>query len=353
MAFEIGDSFDFYASSANFNALLDAGTCWAVSLAGGLTPNTTRFGVGQGLSIGGNVDGVLISVAFGNDATIYVNFAHLTSTALIPGNTNVTWGFNLCDGTNKQVGIYFRNQGDIVVTSGPFNGTILATWAGPIWAINQWNHYQFRIVINNTIGRMEARINGHASDDFDTGASLNTRNGSTNNYANHINFYNGGSNPFIDDFYLFNDQGGQPNTWQGDVRAVQLMPNSDSSVTWNRSTGTNNFSCVDDTQQNADADYVSTLTVNNVDQYGTFSLPTTPNAIIGIVTKAFVRMDDVGPHSIKTRLTSNAVISDSATLPLASTYGWLWTNYMTDPSGGAAWTAARVNAATIGPFCVS
>ena len=80
---------------------------------------------------------------------------------------------------------------------------------------------------------------------------------------------------------------------------------------------------------------------------------TTPNAIIGIVTKALVRMDDVGPHSIKTRLTSNAVVGDSATLSLSNTYQWLWTNYMTDPSGGAAWTAARVNASTIGPFCVS
>jgi hypothetical protein len=354
MAFEIGDSFDFYASGAGYTALLDAGTCWAVFLGGlGLTPSVTRFGVGQAMNLGGNGDGTLISNAFGNDAVIYINFAHLNSVALIPGNTSVVWGFNLCDGTNKQVGIYFRSQGDIVVTSGPFNGTILATWAGPLWALNQWNHYQFKVTINNTTGRVEARQNGHAADDFDTGAAINTRNGSTNSYANHINFYGSGAGVYIDDFYLFNDQGIQPNTWQGDVRAVQLMPSTDSSVTWTRSTGATNASCVDEPQETGDTDYVSTLTVNAVDQYGTSSLATTPNAIIGLVTKAYVRMDDVGPHSIKTRLTSNAVVGDSATLSLSSTYGWLWSNYMTDPSGSAAWTAARVNAATIGPFCVS
>jgi hypothetical protein len=355
MAWEIGDSFDFYANNDSYIGLLAGGTCWATAAGagGGMNSANTRFGVGQSFNVPGTGDGAIISNVFGNDTVIYVNFAYYTGIVLAPGGTIPWFGFNLTDGTSKQVGIYTRNGYDVVVTTGAFNGTVLATWAGPLWAVNQWNHLQFKITINNTTGRVEGRINGHTTDDFDTGASLNTRNGTTNNYANHLYLYCGTGSQYIDDFYLFNDQGIQPNTWQGDVRAVQLMPNSDSSVTWTRSTGATNASCVDETMQTVDTDYVSTLTASAVDQYGTGSLATTPNAIVGIVTKAFVRMDDAGPHSVKTRLTSNAVIGDSSTISLSSTYQWLWSNYMVDPSGSAAWTAARANAATIGPFCVS
>ena len=348
MAWEIGDGFDFYGSGGNTLG----GSCWVTPFTWGIT-GASRFAVGQAAQL--NAAGTMTSVPFSsNDATVYVNFAHQANNWWNTGDSNVYFGFTLYDTTNAQVGVYWRGNASIVITNGPFNGTVLATAPGPFFNANaQWHHYQIRIVISNTVGRVEIRQDGHTSDDYDSGPSLNTRNGSTNAYCNKIIINEPNNTSIIDDFYLFNDQGAQPNTWQGDVRAVQLMPNSDSSVTWTRSTGVTNAACVDEPTENSDVDYVSTLTINNVDQYGTTSLATTPNAIIGVVTKAMVRMDDVGPHSIKTRLTSNAVIGDSNPISLSSTYQWLWTNYLTDPSGGGAWTAARVNAATIGPFCVS
>jgi hypothetical protein len=348
MAWEIGDGFDFYGNLGGPSAV--GGTCWATSFTNVLVLG--RFGVGQALTLAGGNH--LNSITFGNDTIVYVNFA-ATAQYFNTALTITEFGFTLYDLTNAQVGVYFRQNGSMIITNGPYNGTVIAGPTAPWFtAPNQWHHFQFKITINNTIGRVELRQDGHTSDDYDSGAVLNTRNGSTNNYCNNIIFNQPVDNSTqLDDFYLFNDQGAAPNTWQGDVRAVQLMPNSDSSITWTRSTGTSNFSCVDEPAETADTDYVSTLTINNVDQYGTTALATTPNAIIGIVTKALVRMDDVGPHSIKTRLTSNAVIGDSSTLSLSNTYQWLWTNYSIDPSGGLAWTAARVNAATIGPFCVS
>jgi hypothetical protein len=347
MAWEIGDGFDFYGSLGGTYSL--GGTCWATSFVNVLVNG--RFGVGQAQSLAGGNN--LITNQFGNDTVVYVNFA-AAATWYNSGLTANEFGFTLYDGTNAQVGVYFRQNGSMIITNGLMSGTIIAGPTAPWFnAANQWHHYQFKITINNTTGRVEMRQDGHTSDDYDSGAVLNTRNGSTNAYCNKLQFNQTDPSTWLDDFYLFNDQGIQPNTWQGDVRAVQLMPASDVSVTWTRSTGTTNWGVVDELTETGDTDYVSTLTVNNVDQYGTTSLATTPNAIVGIVTKALVRMDDVGPHSIKTRLTSNAVIGDSSTLSLSNTYQWLWTNYSIDPSGGLAWTAARVNAATIGPFCVS
>jgi hypothetical protein len=349
MAWEVGDSFDFHGAMADMAV---AGAIWSTVNGGNIWTGTpqTRFGVGVSKDISNNGADVLVTNTFGNDTTIYVNFAFNHQNALT-GTTGVEMGFALRDTTNKQVGIYWLNNGNVIVTSGAFNGTILGTWTGA-YAAAQWNHYQIKVVINNTTGSVEIRKNGNTSDDFSV-TSINTRNGSTNNYANNVSFYGNNGALYLDDFYVFNDQGAQPNTWQGDVRAVQLMPNSDNSVTWTKSTGASNNACVNELQENGDTNYVSTNTVSNVDLYGTAGLSTTPNAIINVVLKSMVRMDDAGPHTYKNRLSSGGTTSDGSNLSLTSTYQWNWTNYLTDPHTSAAWTASGVNAALIGPFDVA
>jgi hypothetical protein len=351
MAWLIGDGFDFYANGANNDMTCPGNGCFA-ALNWGTTSATTRFGVGQS-AIAGNAGTNFQTVTFANSTTVWINFAYYIPGA-IGSDTSYDLMLNLRDTTNTQCCIATTHAGNIKLFSGiNATGTQLAASTGGVTCPpSAWSHLQIKIVIDNAAGSMEIRVNG-GSTPILLATGLNTRNGSLNNYFNNVTSTNSGAQPVIDDFYLFNDQAPAPLTWQGDIRAFQLIPNSDVSVTWNRSTGTSNFSCVDDLAENGDTDYVSTLTVNNVDQYGTTALPTVPNAIIGVVTKAFVRMDDVGPHSIRTRLTSNLITSDSAPANLFSSYSWVWTNYMTDPSGGGTWTAVRVNAATIGPFCVS
>ena len=346
MAWEFGDSFDFYNAQADMTA---PGTMWSVVTGGGFS-STTRFGVGQSMDIGASGTNNRITNTFNNDTTLYVNLAYYLNAAL-PMNANIYWGFAVSDGANKQVGVYWNGSGAIIVTAGEYNAATLATWSSA-YAAFQWNHYQFKFVINNTTGSVELRLNGATSDSFSlTGA--NTRNGSTNNYGNNLRFYGGSTNMFMDDFYGFNDQGAQPNTWQGDVRAVQLMPNSDSSVTWTKSTGASNNSCVSELKEDGDTTYVSTNTANNVDLYGIAALATTPNAIINVVLKSFARMDDAGPHTYKQRLSSGGTTSDGSNLSLSTSYQWSWTNYLTDPHTSAAWTFAGVNAALIGPFDVA
>ena len=221
MAWEIGDSFDFYGTVSDATV---AGTCWTSFGGGGnITTSGTRFGTGLCFVLPSTGAGALQSTTFGNDTTIFVNFAWNLGNS---GGATVYFGFALRDSTNNQVGVYFQANGTVIVTNGAFNGTVLATWASQ-FAGNQWNHYQFKIVINNTTGSVEMRMNG-ATSNTQSVTGINTRNGSTNAYANNISFYDSAQGTNIDDFYLFNDQGAQPNTWQGDVRAVQLMPNANS-----------------------------------------------------------------------------------------------------------------------------
>ncbi len=156
----------------------------------------------------------------------------------------------------------------------------------------------------------------------------------------------------VDDFYMFSDQGAAPTTFQGDVRAVQQMPSSDSSVSWAPNTGALNYNRVNELREDADSSYVLTNTPNNVDQYGIAALSPTPLSIVAVQTKLLARMDDAGPHTVKSRLTSTGTTSDSSDLPLSSTYQWVWQMYAVDPHTSGPWSALNLNAVTIGPFDV-
>lgn len=347
MAWLIGDSFDFYNVSADLGI---QGTVWTAGTPSLIAAASTRFGVGQAIQLfnGGGVS----SVSFANSTTIWVNFVLDYTSAITGGGTTQAAGFSLKDGASNQVGVYFRNGGDIVVTNGALNGTVLAT-SPVLVAQNAFNHFQFKIVINNTTGSVELRMNGGSSASWNP-TGLNTRNGTANAQCNSIVFTSavGSLSANIDDFYCFNDVGAAPNTWQGDVRALQQMPTSDSSVAWTHSTGTTNFATVNELKQNADTNYVSTAVASTVDAYGLPALSVTPGSIVAVQTKMIARMDDTGPHTVKSRLNSGGTTADSSNLSLTTNYQWISQLNTVDPHTSAAWTASGVAAVLIGPVSV-
>src|SRR5215831_15592265 len=274
MAWLVGDGFDFYASAAD---ALTNQTVWQ-SVTFCATNPGGRFGIGGYLILGNTslTNGNVFTIQFANSSTIFVNFNLRSNSAHVNGGTTQVVGFTLRDGTgNIQCGLFLRNGGDFVLTSGGIGGTVLATSPVLSSSASVWMHCQVKIVIHNTAGTIELRHTnaaGTASTPW-TATALNTRNGTANFYANVVHFtatFTGAAanEGLLDDFYAFNDQGAQPNNWQGDVYAVQQMPVSDvGSTTWDRNSGTNNCLAVDDPQEDGDATYVATDVVNNTDTY--------------------------------------------------------------------------------------
>jgi hypothetical protein len=87
------------------------------------------------------------------------------------------------------------------------------------------------VVIDGSAGEIHIRKNGNSSDDF-SATGLNTRGGTSNNYANKVALVSVGNavggNVFVDDLWLYDgNTGGLPHDFIGDVRAVQIMPNAD------------------------------------------------------------------------------------------------------------------------------
>src|SRR5262252_589625 len=348
MAWMIGDSFDFYNAGSD---LLLNNAIWSSYALPPFTTTSTRFGTGRACALGngGSFGTTLNTVPFPNtSSTIYVNLNLFSSQAHVNGGTTAIAGFAWRDenGPAIQGGLYLRNGGDFVVTNGATTGTVLAT--SPVLAptAGMWMHLEVKIVVHNTAGSVELRhidINGASLPWVATG--LNTRNGTANFFANGIQLQGTTpTNDYCDDFYVFNDQGAQPNTWQGDVYAVQQRPNADIAITWSRNTGLHNFEAVADTAEDGDTSYVLTNGVNNVDQNGIAPVTPEPLTIVAVSMTYMARMDDSGPHWVTAQLTSGGTVDTLPTLILTNNYVIQQRVYPVDPNTGALWAFANVNA---------
>jgi hypothetical protein len=129
--------------------------------------------------------------------------------------------------------------------------------------------------------------------------------------------------------------------------------NNAPTCSWMIST-TTNYEMVSEAQQDATTSYVYESTPAHADFYGIGSIASTPVSTIAVVTRAYMQKSDAGSRTAAVQLKSGATTVASPTLTL-TTSGWLWA-YRTDivdPNTSAAWTAAAVNAAQIGPSVVS
>ena len=182
MAYIFGDSFDCYSVVAD----MTQGFWDVATLNASITLATGRFAGGQALNISGATLGTNSPVKTSPVATDPVH--HITvafrQTAALSGTTLGMY-FQLSDAATNQCCIVFRSDGAILLTSATPGGTVLATYTGATTAANQWFAYEFEVIINNTTGRFRVRKNGNTADDFDSGATLNTRPGA-NTQANKL-----------------------------------------------------------------------------------------------------------------------------------------------------------------------
>jgi hypothetical protein len=132
----------------------------------------------------------------------------------------------------------FRSDGAILLTAGTAAGSTLATYTGAFPVINTWYAFECEVIINNSIGRFRVRKNGNTSDDFDSGAVLDTQ-VSANAYANKltVGMQAAVNNQQIDDLLWRSDAASV--SFVGDIRAYTRRPASDSSVQFSRAPAVN------------------------------------------------------------------------------------------------------------------
>jgi len=264
MAWSFGDGFDLYAAPADaINGYWDSGGSFVNT-----TLATGRFAGSRAFNIQNNA-GSLTKSSGVNDAVHHIVCAFL-QTATISGTT-VAGGFQIFDGATVQCSIHFRSDGAILFYSGTAGGTLLDTYTGAFPLANTWYAFEFEVVINNTTGSWAVRKNGNSVNDHSLG-SLNTRGGTTNNYANKLllGMWTTLNGQTFDDLFWRSDASSV--AWLGDIRCYTRMPASDASVQFSRAGST--------TQAN-----VTTNSITNLTAGQGWYMPFTPS-VNGTVTTA-------------------------------------------------------------------
>jgi hypothetical protein len=349
VAYVFGDSWDCYATTNDA-----AAGYWDVFVnAAGAALQAGRFAGSQAWRWSNTgVAGSLTKSSGVNDAVHHISVAYYQS-ATLTGTTPATY-FQFADGATNQVCVVFRSDGTILLTSVTPAGTTLATYSGAVTATNTWFQFEFEVIISATVGRFRARKNGNTSDDFDSGASLNTRPGA-NSFANKLVFGASATtitSTLFDDLLWRSDAASVP--WVGDIRCIARMPASDVSVQFSRTAGATNASCVDEPQQNAATDYVFDATPGHADLYTIASIASTPTSTVAVTTRAFMQKSDAGARTAAVQMKSGATTVTSNTATLASSsWGWTWRTELLDPATSTAWSAAAVNNIQVGPVTVA
>lgn len=352
MAYIIGDGFDFYSNVTDCAQNYWSGVT-TTNVATALS-TTTPFSTGQSLAIQPNAipsttTAFLSLFSFSNATTLFFTANVSTNDGLVATSNLTSWQW--LDSTTTQCSIDFMQTGAISLVNN--TGTTLASLSAA-FVTGEWTNVQAKVVIDSATGSFSLRINGSSTDNLSI-TGINTQH-TTNGFSNGFRIVSKalggvGSGHFfyVDDLLLYSGQGAAPNTFTGNIRALQLMPNADVTTQFTPLSGSTNFSQVDELHEDGDTSYVFSSTVGQSDLYSIASLPFAPNSITGVNLRIFARKTDAGARDGSGQIKSGVTTVTTATVALAQTYENLNTFFATDPATGAAWAPSAVNAMEIGP----
>jgi len=214
MAVIFADGFDPYASTGDMTS-----SQWVSSAPGSLFGGaSTPFNVGQTYRLNTTATTATFSTA-SNETTVFGSLRVNANGTLAANYSALTF----TDGGTAQCTIRWNCDGSISLYTGGPTGTLIQTYTSIFPTTSSWNSYQIKVVINNSTGSIEIRVNGATSNTI-TKTGINTRGGTTNAYVNGISLISQSTLGYIDDLLLNNASGNAPTSWPGDMRAVQQIP---------------------------------------------------------------------------------------------------------------------------------
>jgi hypothetical protein len=266
-----------------------------------------------------------------NEVTLVVGFAVKTSAT---GRTI----FRALDSTTVQWDVHINGSSQVAVRNSA--GTELATSTTTV-GTTDWCYVEAKVVINDSTGSVELKINGAVED---SASNIDTKN-TSNAYATGFEFgvQQDTGQVTLDDFYIDDAD------YQGQVKIYNLLPSGAGTTTaWTPSTGSN-YACVDESgAHNSDTDYVSSSTSGQKDTYAMGN-----HGISGVTVKAVMlnisaKKDDALSRQIYPVVRSGGTDYDGSALTLTTAYQTFQVPYATDPATSSAWTLSNVDAVECG-----
>lgn len=272
--------------------------------------------------------------------------------------------FDDANTSTTQIQIRISSNGAIRVLR---NGTQIGTdSAFNVIVTNVWHFIEAKVVIaSGTSGSVQVWVDSVRVLNI---TSVNTL-GSTNAWANKVVIGDRSNNQGslitydYDDFYWLDTTTGLGNAGNplGDCRVVTLLPSGNSGDTsghdqWTQVGGTPGsfWTSVNEATPDGDSSYVSSLTVNQIENFTHPAMPAAVSTIYGVQFDLIARKDDVGNHTIAPTQRNSTTDSVGATSSqLTSTYVNQISVAENSLQTGSAWTISEVNASEFGVKLIS
>ncbi len=202
-----------------------------------------------------------------------------------------------------------------------------------------WCYMEVKITISDTVGEVIVRINEVEVLNL---TLQDTKYGT--DYIRKVGYrgvYN--RTTYFDDLYIDDSQ------FHGNCQVRTFMPDSDGTHSdFVRSTGSNDFECVDEIPPNVDTDYIKASVVGDK---STFGITTgVLGTVKAIQLSNHTRVINAGTRKIKPLIRSNGVDynGEESEVAFQSAYQSIMGCWDTDPDDSAPWTQAKLEAAEFG-----
>lgn len=253
------------------------------------------------------------------------------------------WDFR--EGSTVHVSVTVNAGGHVEVRRGS-GGTLLGTGTATL-AVNTYAYLEARVLVDNTAGLAEIRVNG-TQDVLVTGTD--TANGGTatlDRWA-HVTNYLGALVPsatsYLDDLVIVDGS-----SFLGDARVEALIPNGNgNSSQWIGSDGnsTDNYQLVDEVPADADTTYVESSTIGNKDTYACSDVKSTTGQVFAVQTSMYAKTDTA--RTIAAVARSGMTEDTAAGYALHGYYEYVVSVFEHDPATSGDWTIDAINAAEFG-----
>lgn len=331
------DSFDLYNSTAVMSNRYTNAT--------GGSLQTGRFSGSQGWQPDQNGTSMLFAIPSGN--TLTMGFA-----LYISGASNFSTGRTVVGFMNGGIGgsiqcrLGIDSTGALVFGRGDYTTNLIGASAAGLMSTNGvWHYIEVVLTRNSSTGAVDVYLDGTR---VITQSGVNTG-GSAIDAINLAPDGAFSTTRIFDDMYIYSTA-----SRVGERRIDVLRPSADTAQKdWSRSTGSTNFSLVDDTTFNDDTDYVSSATVGNKDLYDCADLSFSPASIDAVQVTYRGRKDDATTREIRANLKSSSTTANGTTHGMTTSYQTFFDIYETDPNTSAAWASSAVNALQVGPEVVT
>lgn len=249
------------------------------------------------------------------------------------------------DGSNaQQIRIVIESTGAISAYKGG-DPVALGTSSELITA-NGWNHLEAKVVVDDTTGAVEVRLNGVTILNLSGVNTDPNGSGEVSQYQT-CNQTNRGADGswYIDDVIAWDDSGSSNNDFIGDKKVFTDFPDADTAdVDWVPSAGSDLFAMIDDPDPDGDGTYDEAENVGDVMGVTYPNVDAAVLAISAIILVHKSRKTDAGTCNVQQSCISGVSNTDGVDRPMTTAYTLYHDVIEVDPATSAPWTPTGANA---------